>query len=96
VKTPDHTTANSIRHIIETLTKFDKIEITRDSIADYIRENILEESRAYTLINDLSHGGWRSEQEPITNEDYKEVCKTIVNHIEFKYKGQVDFCNKTT
>jgi len=96
VKTPDHTTANSIRHIIETLTKFDKIEITRDSIAEYIRENILEESRAYTLINDLSHGGWRSEQEPITNEDYKEVCKTIVNHIEVKYKGQVDFCNKTT
>ena len=96
VKNPDHTTANSIRHIIETLTKFDKIEITRDSIAEYIRENIQEESRAYTLINDLSHGGWRSEQEPITNEDYKEVCKTIVNHIEIKYKGQVDFCNKTT
>jgi Uncharacterized protein conserved in bacteria len=96
MKIPNHTTANSIRHIIETLTKFDKIEISECSIAEYIRENIPEETRAYTLINDLSHGGWRSEQEPITNEEYKDVCKEIVNHIEVKYRGQIEFCNKTT
>ncbi|MCY1633519.1 AAA family ATPase [Marinifilum sp. D737] len=90
----NHTTANSIRHIIETLTKFDKIDTSRESIAEYIRENIPTDTRAYTLINDLSHGGWRSEQAPITDEDYKEICTTIISHIENEYKGQIDYCKK--
>ena len=67
---PNHTTANSIRHIIETLTKFEKINISSNSIAEYILENIPNDTKSYTLINDLSHGGWRSEQAPISDEDY--------------------------
>lgn len=91
---PSHTTANSIRHIIETLTKFEKIDISTDSIAEYIRENIPDDKKSYTLINDLSHGGWRTEQAPITEEDYAEVCEALVKHIESKYKGQVEHCKK--
>ena len=91
---PTHTTANSIRHIVETLTKFEKINITGESIAEYIKENIPDDTKSYTLINDLSHGGWRTEQAPITDEDYTEICETIVKHVETKYNGQVEYCKK--
>jgi wobble nucleotide-excising tRNase len=91
---PSHTTANSIRHIFETLTKFEKIEISSDSIADYIREHIPNDAKSYTLINDLSHGGWRSEQSPITEDDYSEICETIIKHLETTYVGQIEYCKK--
>lgn len=91
---PSHTTANSIRHIIETLTKFERIDISTDSIAEYIKENIPTDTKSYTLINDLSHGGWRTEQAPITDEDYTDICETILKHIEKEYNGQVEYCKK--
>lgn len=91
---PNHTTANSIRHIIETLTKFENIDISKDGIAKYIEDNIPNDKKSYTLINDLSHGGWRSEQAPIIDDDYKDVCEAIIKHIEEKFKGQIEYCNK--
>jgi len=94
IKAPNHTTANSIRHIIETLTKFDKVETNRESIAEYIRDNIPSETKSFTLINDLSHGGWRSEQAPITDDEYIEICNTLIEHINKKFKGQIDYCKK--
>lgn len=90
----NHTTANSIRHIIETLTKFQNVDISKDGIAQYIKNNIPNDTKSYTLINDLSHGGWRSEQSPITEDDYKDVCETIIKHIEKDFKGQIEYCKK--
>jgi hypothetical protein len=90
----NHTTANSIRHIIETLTKFQNVDISKDGIAEYIRKNIPNDTKSYTLINDLSHGGWRSEQAPITEDDYKDVCETIIKHIEKDFNGQIEYCKK--
>ncbi|NOZ47046.1 MAG: AAA family ATPase [Chlorobi bacterium] len=92
---PTHTTANSIRHILETLTKFESIELHRDSLAEYIKLNIPDDTKSYTLIQDLSHGGWRTEQAPITNQDYKEVCEIIIKHIEKKFNGQIVYCEDT-
>lgn len=89
-----HTTANSIRHIIETLAKFQNIEVSEESISEYIKENIPNDKKSYTFINDLSHGGWRSEQEPMTNEDYQEVCEAIIKHIEKKFPKQIKYCEK--
>ena len=89
-----HTTANSIRHIIETLSKFQNIEVSEESISEYIKENIPNDKKSYTFINDLSHGGWRSEQEPMTNEDYQEVCEAIIKHIEKKFPKQIKYCEK--
>jgi wobble nucleotide-excising tRNase len=90
----NHTTANSIRHIIETLTKFQNVDISKDGIAEYIKKNIPNDTKSYTLINDLSHGGWRSEQAPITEDDYKDVCETIIIHIEKNFNGQIEYCKK--
>ncbi len=89
---PTHTTANSIRHILETLTKFESIELHSDSLAEYIKSNIPDDTKSYTLIQDLSHGGWRTEQAPITTHEYKEICETIIKHIEEKFKGQIVYC----
>lgn len=90
----NHTTANSIRHIIETLTKFQNIDISSDGIAEYIRTNIPNDTKSYTLINDLSHGGWRSEQSPLTDDDYVDVCETLIKHIETEFSGQIEYCKK--
>lgn len=89
-----HTTANSIRHILETLTKFQNIEISNDSVSDYINKNIPNDKKSYIFINDLSHGGWRSEQEPLTDDDYKEVCEAIITHIEKLFPNQIKYCDK--
>lgn len=89
-----HTTANSIRHIIETLTKFQNIDVSNNSIQEYIKANIPNDKKSYTFINDLSHGGWRSEQIPITDDDYKEVCETIITHIEERFPNQIKYCEK--
>lgn len=87
-----HTTPNSIRHIIETLTKFYSIRVNEDSIAEYIRLHIPNDKKTYTMINDLSHGGWRSEQSPITDKDYIDICEEIVCHIEKVFPKQIEYC----
>lgn len=89
---PTHTTPNSIRHVIETLTKFENIHANDESISKYIQANISDDSKTYTLINDLSHGGWRSEQAPIHEDDMIDVCNTIIDLIDRKYKGQIEYC----
>jgi len=92
--TVNHTTANSIRHIIETLTKFQNIEVSDNSIKAYIEDKFPKDKKSYTLINDLSHGGWRSDQSPITEEEYKEVCEAIIQHIEKDFQKQIEYCSK--
>lgn len=89
-----HTTANSIRHIIETIDKFESIDTNEDSVKSFIKNNIPNDKKSYTYINDLSHGGWRTEQPPMTDDDYKEVCETIVALVEKRYPNQIAYCQK--
>lgn len=91
-----HTTANSIRHIIETIDKFECINSSEDSVKEFIRNNIPDDKKSYTYINDLSHGGWRTEQPPMTDDDYKEVCETIVALVERRYPNQVKYCQNNS
>lgn len=93
-ETPTHTTANSIRHIIETLTKFENVDLSKDGVSNYIKEKVSKDTKTYTMINDLSHGGWRTEQPPIDDDDFKNVCEVVIKHIESKYLGQVEYCKK--
>lgn len=89
-----HTTANSIRHIMETLVKFQNIELSDDGIDKYIQEHFEQDAKTYTFINDLSHGGWRSSDEPLLPEDYQEICESIVCHIKALYPNQISYCEK--
>ena len=91
-----HTTANSIRHIIETIDKFESINSNEDSVKLFIRENIPYDKKSYTYINDLSHGGWRTEQPPMTDDDYREVCETIIGLVETRYPNQIKYCVEFT
>lgn len=87
-----HTTANSIRHIIETIDRFESINSNEDSVKRFIQKNIPNDKKTYTYINDLSHGGWRTEQQPMTDDDYREVCETIVALVQTRYPNQIKYC----
>lgn len=89
-----HTTANSIRHIIETINKFEEISTTDNSIKNFIKERIPDNKSSYTFINDLSHGGWRTDQEPMTDDDYRDVCETVIQMIEKHYPKQIKYCEE--
>lgn len=90
---PNHTTANSVRHILETLNRFE--DPNKDaSIEKYIRHYFPDDQYLYTLIQDLSHGAWRSEQPSVFEDDYVEICKRVVQHIQNKYPGQITYCEK--
>jgi len=89
---PCHTTANSIRHIMETLIKFEHLELKNDAVKKYIDDNFKSNIKVYTLINDLSHGAWRNEQPTISETDYILLCKELINHIDKKYKNQIEYC----
>ena len=89
-----HTTANSIRHIIETIDRFERINTNEDSVKEFIKNHIDSDKKVYTYINDLSHGGWRSEQPPMTDEDYREMCEVIVKMVESKYPDQIRYCEE--
>lgn len=92
--TYSHTTANSIRHIMETLVKFQNIELSDDGIDRYIQKHFKQDAKTYTFINDLSHGGWRSDEEPLLPKDYQDVCECIISHINEIYPNQISFCEK--
>lgn len=94
LKTPSHTTSNSIRHILETLVKFSKIDLSDVSIDAYIEKNFEKNKDTYLFINDLSHGGWRSEQVPLTDDKYIQVCTEVIEHIKTLYPEQIEYCRK--
>ena len=92
-----HTTANSIRHIIETLTKFKHFDTSKANISQYLENNIRKsvDNGIYTLINDLSHGAWRNDQAPISNIQFENICKAIIEHIKKDFQGQFEYCKKS-
>ncbi len=88
VQKPSHTSANSIRHILETVSGF---EYPERSLEKYINENeiLANNSYIYTLCQDLSHGCVRN-QPPFSADVIIEACKVVVEFMKTKYKGQVD------
>jgi hypothetical protein len=94
LENPSHTTANSIRHIVETLTKFDRVILEGESIKNYISEKLPQDKRSCILINDLSHGGFRTEQSIISDEDYTLMCNDILHLVGQQFPGQIAYCDK--
>ena len=81
-----HTTSNSIRHVLETICKFEH----RDKhIGEFVYENqnLKEDSYINTLIQDLSHGRPRTEIPP--ESDIVGACKVVINYISDEYPGQI-------
>lgn len=86
---PSHTTPNSLRHIIETVARFEGYG--RD-INKFMADNDEFKDNEYilTLINDLSHGGYRDEKPYIDNQ-VLEACKCVIKYIQNHYPLQLAF-----
>lgn len=94
---PSHTTANSIRHIIETIIRFENCSIAdsgNDSIYQFMKDKFEENIVVYTFMQDLSHGAYRPEQQTLTNEQYKKACEAVIELIKERYAGQIKFVEK--
>lgn len=88
IQQPSHTTGNSIRHVLETISRF---EYPEKSLERYITENetLANNSCIFTLCQDLSHGLIRN-QPPYSCEVLIEACKVVVEFMKLNYKGQID------
>ena len=91
-KIPNHTTGNSIRHVIETISKFEDPEI---GLEKYVANSpeLQEDPCIFSLCQDLSHGTVRREL-PYDEELLKTACKTVISFIEAKYPKQVEKVRK--
>lgn len=88
ISTPNHTTPNSIRHIIETINKFKN---PQQKIEEFIfTENILNaNSPIIKIIQSFSHGEIR-EEESYTDDMIIEACKALIEYITNYYPGQIE------
>lgn len=91
-KSPNHTTGNSIRHVIETISKFEDPEI---GIEKYVVNSpeLQKDPCIFSLCQDLSHGTVRREL-PYDEELLKAACKTVITFVEAKYPRQVEKVRK--
>jgi hypothetical protein len=88
---PSHTTGNSIRHVLETICKFEYPERNLDKFIAEI--GMLKDNYCvFTLCQDLSHGAIRV-QPPFDVQVLIEACKVIVAFMQIRYPGQIDAIN---
>ena len=92
IETPNHTTGNSIRHVIETIAKFESPEI---GLNEYVKNNkqLSKDSCIYSLCQDLSHGNIRLET-PYSEDVLREAAKKVIEFIGDKYPGQLTAIRK--
>ncbi len=90
---PRHTTPNSIRHVLETINKF---EAPSKSLKEYIEaNNVLENNELiYSLMHDGSHGALR-QQFAYTNDMIISGCKCVIKFIVSKYEGQIELISSS-
>ncbi|MEA4893963.1 MAG: AAA family ATPase [Oscillospiraceae bacterium] len=91
---PNYTVPNSLRHILETIYRF---EGSVGQLDDYIlQDEILKENGfLFSLIEDHSHGGFR-EEIGYTDDMLIDACSTVIAFIKKKYPGQIDEIEKLT
>lgn len=90
--TPNHTTANSIRYILESIWKFIKPNL--QTLEDFVLEEEVFKNNeyVYTIINDFSHGTIRLENS-YTEEQIVEGCKCVISYIDEHFPGQTKLIN---
>lgn len=84
---PSHTTPNSIRHVVETINRF---EAPDKDLKTYLNSNSVfkDNEFIYSLMHDSSHGIVRV-QKPYTNDMIKSGCEAVIDFINGKYEGQL-------
>ena len=84
---PNHTTANSIRHTLETIGKFLSPGVSFENYFKEI-ERFKSDPYLWSLINDQSHGAMR-DQPAYVADDIRKSCLLVVSHIEELFPNQV-------
>lgn len=87
------TTANSIRHVLEVLSKF---EYPLKTIDQFVSDegDLMGNSNVLPFANDYSHGAFQNNQVSI-DPIIVSVCKTVVNYVQKRYPGQIAAVRKT-
>lgn len=88
-KTPSHTTPNSIRHILETINKFEKPNLDFLKYCEDIGLLKDDNEFLYALIHDNSHGNYRN-QMANTPDMIIKGCKKVIEVISNKFDGQIE------
>ena len=83
----NHTTPNSIRHVLEHINSFKN---STQSLDEFIKsENIFGENEYVTLlINNLSHGRYKTNPE-LEVEQILQSCQDLILYIETNFPGQI-------
>jgi hypothetical protein len=91
---PIHTTANSIRYIIEAIWKF--ISPDKENLEDFILNEEMFKYNEYIsiIINDFSHGSIRAGRS-YTDDQIIYACKCLINYIDIKLPGQTKLIDKS-
>lgn len=84
---PTHTTGNSIRHVLEVLSKF---EYPLKTIDQFVSDegDLMGNPNVLPFANDYSHGAFQNNQVSI-DPIIVSVCKTVVNYVQKRYPGQI-------
>lgn len=92
-KSPSHTTPNSLRHILETINKFEKPNLDFINYCEDIGLLKDDNEFLYALIHDNSHGNYRN-QMANTPDMIIKGCKKVIEVISNKFNGQIEVMNK--
>lgn len=92
-KNPTHTTPNSIRHILETINKFEKPNLDFVKYCEDIELLKDDNEFLYALIHDNSHGNYRL-QIATTPDMIIKGCKKVIEVILTKFNGQIEVMKK--
>lgn len=86
---PNHTTGNSIRHILECMMHF--CEPSTTSLTEYIKQcgELSRNLFVMTYCNDQSHGLFR-EEVPYNPGDARRACSLVIEFIRATLPGQIE------
>lgn len=84
---PTHTTPNSVRHVLETIGKFEAPNLDLREYCE-TKEVLSKNELIYSLVQDGSHGIIRK-QIAYTDEMITKGCKVVIEFIRGKYEGQI-------
>lgn len=85
---PCHTTPNSVRHVLETINKFESPDKELKSYCEH--NDVLSGNEfVYSLMHDGSHGVVR-QQIAYTDEMIQKGCEVVISFINSKFEGQIN------
>ncbi len=86
-----HTTANSIRQILESIHYFNSPSTPLETFIN----NHFPDLSIYTFINDKSHGNLFSIHS-LSERELDDMIKKLINYIKKEYPGQLDYLSEIT